>query len=96
MRRISRHALEQVPAIRTGLVALGVLLILITPLVGIIPGPGGVFVFAASGPNASMSGCGGDFRSGRHGRTGRFAVRAQGAANICAKSAKHCSGPEND
>jgi hypothetical protein len=28
-------------------VVLGILLILVTPLVGVLPGPGGVFVFAA-------------------------------------------------
>ena len=35
------------PLIRAVLVGLGVLLILLTPLVGVIPGPGGIFVFAA-------------------------------------------------
>ncbi len=35
------------PVIRIALLATGVLLILVTPLVGIIPGPGGIFVFAA-------------------------------------------------
>ena len=34
-------------AVRTGLVCIGILLILITPAVGVIPGPGGVVVFAA-------------------------------------------------
>ena len=33
--------------IRQGLLVLGCLLIVIAPLVGVIPGPGGVFVFAA-------------------------------------------------
>jgi hypothetical protein len=33
--------------IRQGLFVLGCLLIVIAPLVGVIPGPGGVFVFAA-------------------------------------------------
>ena len=47
MSRISWHALVQIPAVRTGLVAIGLLLIAITPLVGVIPGPGGVVVFAA-------------------------------------------------
>ena len=47
MSRISWHALVQIPAVRTGLVAIGILLILVTPLVGIIPGPGGIVVFAA-------------------------------------------------
>jgi hypothetical protein len=35
------------PAVRMALVVLGVFLIAITPLVGPIPGPGGVIVFAA-------------------------------------------------
>ena len=35
------------PVIRIALLVTGVLLILVTPLVGIIPGPGGIFVFAA-------------------------------------------------
>ncbi len=34
------------PLVRTGLFSLGVLLILASPLVGAIPGPGGVIVFA--------------------------------------------------
>jgi hypothetical protein len=33
--------------LRTSLVATGFLLLAVSPLVGIIPGPGGVFVFAA-------------------------------------------------
>lgn len=33
--------------IRQGLFVLGCLLIVVAPLVGVIPGPGGVFVFAA-------------------------------------------------
>jgi hypothetical protein len=40
-------ALGRVPAVRTGLFVLGWLLIAAAPLVGIIPGPGGVIVFAA-------------------------------------------------
>lgn len=40
-------ALGRNPAVRTGLFVLGSLLILAAPLVGIIPGPGGVVVFAA-------------------------------------------------
>ncbi|MFN3387865.1 MAG: hypothetical protein ACK40O_02970 [Allosphingosinicella sp.] len=40
-------ALGRIPAVRTGLFVLGCLLILSAPLVGIIPGPGGVVVFAA-------------------------------------------------
>jgi len=34
------------PMIRTGLLVLGLVVILISPLVGAIPGPGGIFVFA--------------------------------------------------
>jgi hypothetical protein len=40
-------ALGLIPAVRTGLFFLGWLLIACAPLVGIIPGPGGVLVFAA-------------------------------------------------
>jgi hypothetical protein len=43
---MSRHRRKS-PVVRIALMALGVLLVLATPLVGIIPGPGGVFVFAA-------------------------------------------------
>src|SRR3954463_1147809 len=35
------------PAVRTALVVVGFLLIAVTPIVGPIPGPGGVVVFAA-------------------------------------------------
>lgn len=35
------------PIVRTALFVTGALLIAIAPLVGIIPGPGGIFVFAA-------------------------------------------------
>jgi len=35
------------PMIRVALLVLGVLVILISPIVGAIPGPGGIFVFAA-------------------------------------------------
>ncbi|MDP5280623.1 hypothetical protein Q9Q95_16975 [Sphingomonas sp. DG1-23] len=35
------------PAVRIALLMTGFLLIVATPLVGIIPGPGGIFVFAA-------------------------------------------------
>ena len=35
------------PVIRIALLVTGVLLILATPVVGILPGPGGIFVFAA-------------------------------------------------
>ncbi|MDB5706996.1 MAG: hypothetical protein JWN66_4112 [Sphingomonas bacterium] len=40
--RSTRH-----PMLRFGLFWLGVLLVIATPFVGVIPGPGGVFVFAA-------------------------------------------------
>ena len=35
------------PAVRITLLVIGLLLIAVTPLVGIIPGPGGIFVFGA-------------------------------------------------
>ena len=38
-------ALGRVPAVRTGLFVLGCILLLITPLVGLLPGPGGVVTF---------------------------------------------------
>jgi hypothetical protein len=37
---------ERIPAVRTGLFCLGCLLIVSAPLVGIVPGPGGIVVFA--------------------------------------------------
>jgi hypothetical protein len=37
----------QIPLVRSCLFGLGVLLILVSPLVGAVPGPGGVIVFAA-------------------------------------------------
>jgi hypothetical protein len=40
-------ALGRNPGVRTGLFVVGCLLMLASPLVGIIPGPGGVLVFAA-------------------------------------------------
>ena len=40
-------ALGRIPAVKTGLFVLGCLLILVAPLVGAIPGPGGIIVFAA-------------------------------------------------
>lgn len=40
-------ALGRIPAVRTGLFVLGIVLILLTPLVGVLPGPGGVIVFGA-------------------------------------------------
>ena len=42
-RRLS--LLGRSPPVRTGLFVLGCLLILVSPLVGVIPGPGGVVVF---------------------------------------------------
>ena len=36
----------RVPIVRTCLFALGILMILVSPLVGAIPGPGGIIVFA--------------------------------------------------
>jgi len=39
--------LTRVPLVRHALVAAGCLLMAVSPLVGAIPGPGGVFVFAA-------------------------------------------------
>ncbi len=41
------NALANKPPVRVTLVALGFLLIAVTPLVGPIPGPGGIVVFAA-------------------------------------------------
>ncbi len=38
---------ERIPLVRSSLFLAGVLLILVSPLVGVIPGPGGVIVFAA-------------------------------------------------
>lgn len=40
-------ALGKVPAVRTGLFVLGILLMLAAPVVGIFPGPGGIIVFGA-------------------------------------------------
>jgi hypothetical protein len=40
-------ALGKVPAVRSGLFCLGCFLLLITPLIGILPGPGGVVTFGA-------------------------------------------------
>jgi hypothetical protein len=42
-----RPRLTDNPAVRMALVVLGFVLIALTPFVGAIPGPGGVFVFAA-------------------------------------------------
>ena len=40
-------ALGRIPAVRTGLFVLGLLLMAVSPLLGILPGPGGIVVFAA-------------------------------------------------
>jgi hypothetical protein len=40
-------ALGKLPVVRSGLFCLGCLLLLITPLIGILPGPGGVVTFGA-------------------------------------------------
>jgi hypothetical protein len=45
--RIDWRHLTQYPAVRSALVVVGFLLIALTPLVGPIPGPGGIVVFAA-------------------------------------------------
>jgi hypothetical protein len=42
-----RTGWTQNPLVRHGLVALGFLLVALTPLVGPIPGPGGIIVFGA-------------------------------------------------
>ncbi|MGZ9063663.1 MAG: hypothetical protein ACXW2K_17430, partial [Allosphingosinicella sp.] len=47
MGRIDWRHLTQYPAVRSALVVVGFILIGLTPLVGPIPGPGGVVVFAA-------------------------------------------------
>ena len=47
MGRIDWRHLTNYPAVRSALVVLGFILIGLTPLVGPIPGPGGVIVFAA-------------------------------------------------
>lgn len=40
-------ALGRIPAVRTFLFVLGCLLILAAPAIGVLPGPGGIIVFAA-------------------------------------------------
>ena len=45
--RHSLRGLTRMPLVRQGLVVVGCLLMAVSPLVGAIPGPGGVFVFAA-------------------------------------------------
>ena len=41
------RAWEQVPAVRTGLFVLGCLLLVLAPVAGAIPGPGGIIIFGA-------------------------------------------------
>ena len=40
-------ALGRVPAVKTALIVLGFLLMAVSPLFGVLPGPGGIIVFAA-------------------------------------------------
>lgn len=40
------RALGRNPTVRNGLFLLGCLFLIVTPLVGVLPGPGGVFTFA--------------------------------------------------
>jgi hypothetical protein len=47
MGKIDWRHLTQYPAVRTALVVIGFILIGLTPVVGPIPGPGGIVVFAA-------------------------------------------------
>ena len=50
MNMMSRHrlrAIEQRPWFQTIELIVGILLLLLSPLAGAIPGPGGIFVFAA-------------------------------------------------
>ena len=42
-----RRALSKNPAVRTALVVLGVILMIVSPLAGVLPGPGGIIVFGA-------------------------------------------------
>ena len=39
-------ALTEIPAVRTGLAVFGCLMMLTAPAAGILPGPGGIFLFA--------------------------------------------------
>lgn len=45
--RNQSRAFGQNPAVRTSLFVLGIVLMIVSPLAGVIPGPGGIFVFAA-------------------------------------------------
>lgn len=40
-------ALGRIPAVRTALFVLGILLMIVSPAAGILPGPGGIIVFGA-------------------------------------------------
>ena len=39
-------ALGKIPAVRTALFLLGILLMIVSPLAGVLPGPGGILLFA--------------------------------------------------
>ena len=41
------HACTHIPAVRTTLVILGFALMIVSPLFGVVPGPGGILVFGA-------------------------------------------------
>ena len=40
-------ALGKIPVVRTGLFVLGLVLMAVSPLLGVLPGPGGIIVFGA-------------------------------------------------
>ncbi|HEY0445792.1 MAG TPA: hypothetical protein VGD19_04995 [Allosphingosinicella sp.] len=40
-------ALGRIPAVRTGLFVAGLVLMVLSPLAGVLPGPGGIIVFGA-------------------------------------------------
>lgn len=40
-------ALGKIPAVQTGLFILGIVLIVLSPVAGLLPGPGGIIVFGA-------------------------------------------------
>ena len=40
-------ALGKIPVVRTALFVLGVVLMIVSPLLGVLPGPGGIIVFGA-------------------------------------------------
>ena len=41
------HACTRIPAVRTTLMSIGFALMIVAPLAGLLPGPGGILVFAA-------------------------------------------------